>query len=157
MNANLRIFKTANALSGVQAKSPPNVASIGILKHLTSNPSSLEISANITITGSTKSFDLLDFYYGCRLYTASPVVGTSQTCVFSATGINVWGESVSEETFTFVPVGTGLLDSLLNAPMNYKAFPKFRKMVSVTIRLAESSSSLATVMLIDNVGHVNYE
>ncbi|KXT10515.1 hypothetical protein AC579_2356 [Pseudocercospora musae] len=152
-------------LPGVQAHSPPNAAGVGLTRGLTEgtlsgSPISVYPNGVISITGKTKSFDLVGFWYGCKVNAATAILGTAVRCDFSATGVNVEGKTVSEESFTYVPVaGEGPLGlgPLFNASMDYKKFLGFKKMVNVTVRMASSSTLVATsVLLLDDVAHYNY-
>lgn len=95
---------TTSDASGVTPNSPPNV--IGYAPTLVATitqgqPEMTTVYDNSTIT----EFDLYSFFFGCALDTQNTVVDAAQACTVTVTGLNVSGEQVAEQSFSFEPTG----------------------------------------------------
>lgn len=112
------------------------------------------LNGNVTLypTGSiiaskVKSFRLDSIYYGCKLYTATPLTSLTTACELSATGYDETGAVVNEATFSYTP------NSILQAKMDKKEFgAAFDRVSRVDISVVNSAlTPLIAVLNIDNV------
>ncbi|WPB01339.1 uncharacterized protein RHO25_005963 [Cercospora beticola] len=89
----------ATGLNGVAPKSPNNTAGVGLTRTLTAPILDFLTGAGSTIpvtlspfgtisAPAGKYFDLVEFYFGCRLNAVATVVVPAVRCDFSATGFN---------------------------------------------------------------------
>ncbi|KAI5366048.1 hypothetical protein Slin14017_G036880 [Septoria linicola] len=152
-------------IPGVVAKSPDNVAGLGLTQALTSvvqeflgnalgflngAPPTITLFPYATIRALPgQSFDLSELYFGCKVNTVTPAASVGTQCVFTASGCNDKGQRVSEETFSFAPVRGGIL----RADMERKVFDGLKRMVNVTIALTAGGIGPvgAAVLMVDDV------
>ena len=85
---------------------------------------------------STKSFDLISFYYGCLTTTETSQGQVATSCTFSISGVKAsTGAAVAPVAFRFTPT----LGVLLGSPMQKATLPStFTGLRSATIQLLSS-------------------
>lgn len=122
-------------------------------------------NVGITTSGTAvKYFDLTSFFFGCGTNdggATSVEGGMNVGCCIEARGFGTNGQQVASEPFCFGPtVGISDPNAALAYPMAkavLPAYPSFLKLANVTFGIASSATTpLLTILVLDNVTHVNY-
>lgn len=148
-------------ISTLKPQSPPQVIGLAIDNNihqgsLTLNPY-ISISAAPNVNKGAKTFDLIDFYFGCIVPTFQTTVNVAGACSISVTGIREDGSIAGEVPFSFAPTTLLGSNSMSRANVVAQALTGDYvnlKTVNITITDATLNAALG-VLFVDNVRHIN--
>lgn len=124
---------------------------------VTANPF-FTITALPGTVGGAKSFDLLDFYFGCILDTAQDTVNVASACTISVAGYKTTGQKTGELTYSFGNTQLAASNPLVKADVAAQSLlVGYTGLANVTITIIDATPVAANgVLFVDNVQHINH-
>ena len=144
-------FAVAQTAAGLDTHTPPNLLVSGFEQ--TDVTGEL---AGFEITGTTKRFDLISFYYSCAVNSAEGAVAVPQQCTFEARGYKTTTDAnpSATQTFTFNPVTGNLEQQQSEAILTWD----FKDLEKVDFVMVESASGeQLNVLDIDSTTYTLYD
>lgn len=139
-------------LSPIKPASEPNTAAVAVQEDLLSGDLTLTPQHTAFKNDAIRYFDLIQLFFGCAVNDLTTVASEATGCGIGVSGYNTAGQMVGIASFNYAD------DELMEASMARAILPaSFVGLVNFTVALATSAAVVAdTVILIDNVTHVNY-
>lgn len=115
------------------------------------------ISALPSTTNGARTFDLLDFSFGCVLPLFQSAINVASSCDISVTGIKPNGERSGELSFSFASTAVTGRNAMSRANVRAQALTgDYIGLSSVNITITRAAVDAAVgVLFVDNVRHVN--
>lgn len=148
-------------LGSIREQSPKQVVALFITNNVFSgNPSLNPYFSISSLPGTPKgarTFELVDFYFGCVIPALQTMVNVAGACDISVTGIKENGEVAGELPFSFTPTSLKAANPMTRANVKAQALTgDYVGLTSVNITITRAVGAGAVgILLVDNVRHVN--